>query len=78
MYLSKPFEMRRDNDRRAKGPGHTQVRKRVPTKFVQEVKVQEEEEEDGHAHVSFADEVSESGSWGPQMGMAWARAQRGR
>lgn len=35
------------------------VRKRVPTKFVQEVKVQEEEE-DEHAQVSFADAVSES------------------
>eukprot|EP00434_Breviolum_minutum_P004090 symbB.v1.2.003603.t1/scaffold202.1/size271277/14 len=46
-------------DEQHEGHSHTAVRKRVPTKFVQEIKVQEDDEDD-HAHVSFADEVSES------------------
>ncbi|CAJ1349956.1 unnamed protein product [Effrenium voratum] len=43
------------------GQASSTVRKRVPTRFVAE-KVKEEEEEDHHGGVSFADEVSEPGT----------------
>jgi len=42
------------------GQIHATVRKRVPTKFVDVKEAQDDEDEDGHAHVRFADEASES------------------